>query len=99
MLDRLLVADIGIDRVEDAQRRAGMGRDVQPRLGHQRQQTDRLERHGLAAGIRSGDHQHKGVRIQLEIDRHHRQLVEQRVPRLDQPDGGIDDFGFMILDF
>jgi hypothetical protein len=44
------------------------GRDVQPALGHQRQQADRLERDRLAAGVGPGDHQGVGLRVQLDVD-------------------------------
>ena len=53
-------------------RRAGLGRDVQPGLGHQRQQPDRLEGDRLAAGVGPGDDQREGLLVQLDVDRHHR---------------------------
>jgi hypothetical protein len=59
---------------------------VQPGLAHQRQQTHRLEGHRLAAGIGPGDHQGIRLRVELDVDRHHRMLVQQRVPGLVQAD-------------
>ena len=41
-----------------------------PGLRHQRQQARRLERDGLAAGVRPGDEQHRGRRQDLDGDRH-----------------------------
>src|SRR4030067_129192 len=55
LLDGLLVPDVREDLREDADRRARCGRDVQPRLRHQREQADHLEGDGLAAGVRPGE--------------------------------------------
>ena len=63
-----------------------MGRDVQPALRHQRQQAHRLQRHRLAARVGAGDHQGEGLRVQVDIDRHHRGGLQQGVARLVQAD-------------
>ena len=68
-VDRLLVADVGEQRSEHRQPRALGRRNVQARLRHQRQQPRRLERDGLAAGVRPGDEQ-AGRRRQIRGDRH-----------------------------
>ena len=61
LLDALLVADIGIDAVEP--REAGLLRgNVQPGVGHHRQQAHGLEGHGLAARVGTGDQQHPALR-------------------------------------
>jgi hypothetical protein len=79
LLDALLVADVGVDAVEDAQHGFGGRRDVQPGLGHQRQQADRLERDGLAAGVRPGDDQRVGFLVQFDVYRHDACRIEQRM--------------------
>ena len=56
--------------LEDGQLGARLGRDEQAGLRHQRQQPDRLERHGLAAGVRAGDQQHLELVAQHHVDRH-----------------------------
>ena len=90
LLDGLLVADVGVDVVEQRQLRAGLDRDVQPRLRHGRHQPDGLERDGLAAGVGAGDDQREGARREVDIQRHDGVRIEQRMPRLEQAD---DDTG------
>ena len=82
---RLFVADIGEDVLEDRQPRPGLGRDVQPGLVHQREEAKRPQGHGLAAGIRTGDHE-RGVAVaQPDIDRHDA-AGQPRVTRPEQDD-------------
>ncbi len=57
LLDGLLVADVGPDGFEAGQLGAALGRDVQARLRHERQQPDGFERDGFAAGVWAGDDQ------------------------------------------
>ena len=56
-LHRLMVTDVGADLAvgRDANR---AGRQWDTGLGHQHRQTDRLQRDGLAAGVRSRQDQH-----------------------------------------
>ena len=61
LLDRLLIADVGEDVVEDGDARAGLGGHGQSSLGHQAEQSDGLERDRLAAGVGSGDQDAAGV--------------------------------------
>ena len=68
LLDGLLVADVGVDGLEAGQLRAGLGRDVQPGLSHQRQQANGLERDGLAARVGAGDDQGVGARSEVNGD-------------------------------
>lgn len=51
VLHRLRVADVGEDLVEDGHDGAGLGGDGQPRLDHEREETNRLEGHGLATRV------------------------------------------------
>ena len=83
LLQTLLVADVGLDALEDRHQRALVGRHEQAGLGHQRQQASRLERDRLAAGVRAGDQQHVEVAAQLEADRHDL-AAQQRMAGVDQ---------------
>ncbi len=67
--DRLVVADVREDRPEHRQPRSLGHGNMQPGLGHQRQEPGGLEGHGLATGIRSGHDQRRDRRRQQEIDR------------------------------
>ena len=77
LLDGLLVADVGIDGMEERQLRAALGRDVQPALGHERQQTDRFQGDGLAARVRPGDDDGPRSRPGIDIDGNNRVRIEQ----------------------
>ena len=57
-------------RSEHRQPRSVGRRNPQPRLRHQRQQSGRLERNRLAAGVRPGDQQQRRRRDDLDRDRH-----------------------------
>jgi hypothetical protein len=67
-LDRLLVADVGKHLVEHGESRL-RGRRAQPGLVEERSQPERLQRNGLAAGVRPADHQ-RAQRAEVEVDRH-----------------------------
>ncbi len=49
-----------------------------PALREQREQADRLDQHGLAAGVGTGDQDRELVGVQLEIERDG--MIEQRMP-------------------
>ncbi len=66
----LLVAHRGDQPGERRQAGAGSGRHRQPALVHQRQEPDRLEGHGLAAGVGAGDDQHATFPAELDVERH-----------------------------
>src|ERR1700694_2815587 len=68
--DRLLVADVGVDVVE--YRDPGTEGDGRgdSRLNQRREKPERLEEHGLAAGIGPGDEQRSLVREHLQIEWH-----------------------------
>src|ERR1700682_3185052 len=91
--DRLLVADIGVDVVE--YRDPGTESDGRgdPRLNERGEKPERLEEHGLAAGVGPGDEQRALVREHLEIEWNDVDTLrdEKRVAALDDREsvGGI----------
>ena len=86
LLDRLLVADVGKYLVKNRKFRAVGRGNLHARLRHQRQKTDGLERYGLAAGVRAGDHQRGEVLAHPDRGGHHLFRIDQRVARLNQVD-------------
>ena len=60
-------------------REPSLRRNAQPGLSHQRQQSGRLQRDRLAAGVRPGDEQYG--RRRNHLDRHRNRIFQQRVPR------------------
>ena len=84
LLDALLVADIRVNMLEQADLRLLVCRDVQAGSRHQAQKPQRLERHGFAARVWAGDDQRVVVVADGDVDRHGLVLVEQRVPRAQQ---------------
>ena len=74
-------------RPEHRQLRDG-GRQMQPGLCHQCEQPRRLQGHGLAARIRSGDQQHAIRRIEEHVYRHG--VFEHRVARRLQLQACVD---------
>ena len=81
LLDALFIADIRQHMVENRNLAVVRHGQQQAAHRHQRQQTNRFQRNGLAAGIRTGDHQ--GIKMQAEfnVGRHHLFLVDQRMAR------------------
>ena len=63
---------------------ARRGRRAQAGLVEQRREAERLQRDGLAAGVRPADDE-RAQRAEVEVDRHRRRRVEQRMPRAEQP--------------
>ena len=89
LLDALLVADVRQHPLINGHGAPVRRRDVEAALGHQRQQAQGLEGHGLAAGVGTGDDQGvKGV-PQLDVDGHRRLGVQQGVAGLAQMDGPV----------
>ena len=84
LLDALLIADVGHDLVEHRHGAAVGTRDVQAALRHGREQTDGLERDGLAAGVRAGDDERVKFAAERNIDRHSGVLRQQRMARAAQ---------------
>jgi hypothetical protein len=66
----LLVADVREYGVEDRHAAARVAGDVQPRANREHGQADRLCRHGLAAGVRTRDHQTARAGDEREVVRH-----------------------------
>ena len=89
LFDRLLVADVGEDVVEDGDARAGLGGHGQSGLGHQAEQSDGLERDRLAAGVGSGDQHAAGVGGQGGRDRD--DIAAQRVGVEQRVSGRVED--------
>ena len=81
--DRLLVPDVGEDPLDDRHPAAAAGGDLQSARGHQHEQADRLEGHGLPAGVRSGDHERLEVGAEAHVDRDNVAALgdEQRMAR------------------
>ena len=68
--DRLLVADVGEDVAEHRQARAGLGRDVEAGLVHEREQAERAQGDRLAARVRPGHHERRVAIAEPDVDRH-----------------------------
>jgi len=81
LLDALLVPDIRQHLVEHGNLASVPRRDHQAAHRHQRQKADRLERDGLAAGIRPGDDERVERIAELDIHGHDLLRVDQRVAR------------------
>ena len=67
---RLLVPDVRVDAVEDGQRRAFFGGQGQSELVHEGEKADGLQRHRLAAGVRTGDYHDARGRVHRYVDGH-----------------------------
>ncbi len=101
----LLVAHRGHEAREVRHLARGGSGDRQAGLGGERQETESLQRHGLAAGVGTGDHQRATLGGELDRERFDRALVparaehplappgeprvEQRVARRDQPQAAL----------
>src|SRR5258708_27698159 len=66
LLDALFVANIGEDIVKDTNLRSGSRRNVEARLGHERQEASRLQGDRLTARVWSSNHHHPEVVAQPE---------------------------------
>src|SRR6266404_2615838 len=84
--DRLLVSNVGVDVVENRDSRSRIDRSWNPRLHQGGKQTQRLEQHCFAAGVRSGNEQRSFVRRHLEVERNDVDPLgyEERVSTLDE---------------
>ena len=77
--DRLLVADVGEDAIETADRRAGAGGQLHPAVRHRDEEPDHLERDRLPAHVRPADHDDRVAVVERD-DLRHRALAQQRMP-------------------
>ena len=84
LLYALLVAYVSQYMREHGHPAAVVSRNVQSALVHRREQTYRLYRHRLSAGVWPGDDQRVEAVAELNVDRHCLALVEQRMPRVAQ---------------
>ena len=73
LFNRLVVADVGQDRIEDRQLGTAGGNRY-PRLTHQRQQPDGLQCDRLASSIRPGDDELARVIGEFHIQRNERNV-------------------------
>lgn len=76
----------GSTAVKTGQRRPVVAGEKQTGLRHQRHQTDRFERHGFAARVRTGDDERVGVAAEFHRDRYDSVFVDERVSRVFQSD-------------
>ena len=79
LLDALLVADVHKILFKAADLAALVGRNQKSVLRHGVQQASRFQGYRFAAGVGAGDHEGIVVIPQLNIDRNHLFLVDQRV--------------------
>ena len=84
LLDALLVTDIGVNMLKQADFRLLVRRDMQAAGSHERQQTEGFERNRLAAGVRAGDDERVVIITDGDVDRHGLVLIEQRMARAKQ---------------
>ena len=80
LLDALLVAHVRQHPVEHLHGALVAGGDVQAALGHQAQQPQGFQRHGLAAGIGAGDDQRVIRAAQRHRHRHRLGRIQQGMP-------------------
>ena len=88
LLDGLLVADVGVDRLEEAEFRAAFGGDVQAALRHQHDQADGFQRDGFAARVRSGDDDRARIFGQVKIYGDNGGGIEKGMTRLEETENG-----------
>ena len=81
LLDRLLVADIGKNTVEDGNEASVVCRDMKPALGHEGKKSQRLERDSLAAGVGAGNDERVKIGAEADGDRHDRFSRDERMTR------------------
>ena len=80
----LLVADVRQNGVKGRERASVPRGHMEAALGHERQQTDGFQGHGLAAGVGAGDNHGVKIGAQSQGDGHHLFGVDQRVPSVAQ---------------
>ena len=71
LFNGLFISDIGVNIMEQADLRAGMGRNVQPGLRHESQESDGFKGNGLATGIWTRDYHGICLGIQFDINRYY----------------------------
>src|SRR5438477_1417112 len=87
--DRLLVADVGKYATDHRDAPAVRGNGETAR-GHRGQQADRLKRHRLPTGIRTGDDQNAELAAETHVDADDGALLhEERVARVDEVENAV----------
>ena len=81
LLDRLLVADIGKNTVEDRHEASVVRRDVKAALGHEGKKSQRLERDGFAAGVGAGNNERVKIGAEADGDRYDGFSRDKRMAR------------------
>ena len=89
LLNALLVADIHQIFPEMADHTALMGGNQKSVLGHSVEQPCRFDRHCLAAGVGTSDHQGIIFLAQGDVHRHHALFVDERMPRPVEPEANL----------
>ena len=89
LLDALLIADIGVDFIEDSQLRAVRGGNLQPRLRHEGEQAHCFQGDGFAAGVGAGDHQGSEILAQPQVAGNDLVRIDQRMPGADEVDAAL----------
>ena len=84
LLDALLVTDIGVNMLKQADFRLFIRRNMQAACRHERQQAERFERNRLAAGVRTGDDEGVVIVADGDVNRHRLVLIQQRMTRTEQ---------------
>ena len=84
LLNTLLVSQIHLNVIVQADAGRLVARDMQPSLRHQGKQPQRLERHRLAAGVGTRDDQRIKILPQRQVNGHNLLLVNQRMACLHQ---------------
>ena len=82
------IPDVRIDFREQGHLRVGTAGRLKPGSDHQGEQPHDLQRHGLSARVRAGDHEHAQRLIQHDIVRHDMlpRQHQERVARLPEGD-------------
>ena len=106
LLDGLFIADVRVDRLEDAHLAAVRHREHHARGRHERHEAEGLDGHGLTAGIRAGDDQRVEVIAEADVGLDDLSRVDQRVPGFPEVDdacivqersGGLHGVGHLSL--
>jgi hypothetical protein len=91
--DRLLVADVGEHVPPDREPAAGRRGHVQARLVHEAEQSERAQRDGLAAGVRTG-HDERGIPVaEAHVDRDDATAEARMTGRQEDDLGPLGDLG------
>ncbi len=100
LFNGLLIANIGVDRMEAGQLRTALHGDVESALRHEHKQTDRFERNCFPAGVGTCDDDGARAGLGIDIDRNDSSLIEERVTSTDQVNEPLAfSFGLLVFVF